>query len=111
MLLAAVTRLAATLEIKRRRLVASAVAGLFLLAAFFFAVSAGWIWLAGAYGAIIANLICAAILAVTGGLILLVGRPRRPAPVMAAPVAGTTLAGELIAAFAAGSALGRTMRR
>jgi len=111
MLLAMITRFAATLEIKRRRLVASAVAGVFLLIAMIFAVSAGWLWLAGMVGAIGANLICAAILAVTGGIILLVGRPRRAAPIAAAPVASTSLVGEIMAAFVAGSQLGRTMRR
>lgn len=113
MIAALVTRFAATLEIKRRRLVATVVAGFVLLLALIFALAAGWLWLAGEFGAITANLICAGGLAVLAGLILLVGRPRKPAPVVpATPVANSSsLAAELIAAFAAGSQLGRSMRR
>jgi|GEM_PF-4508927 hypothetical protein len=127
MLMAMITRFAAKVEIKRRRLVATAVAGVFLLAALVFAVSAVWLALAAELGAIFANMICAAVLALVGIIILLVGRPRRlkavppvattaavppaapGAPV--APVASSTLFGEIMGAFAAGSELGRSMRR
>jgi hypothetical protein len=113
MLQALIARFAATLEIKRRRLVASAVAGVFLLVALVFAASAGWLWLAGVFGAIVANLICAGALALVGVLVLATRphEPKHPVPVAAPPVARSMLAEELIAAFLAGSNIGRNIRK
>ncbi|WP_316013818.1 hypothetical protein [Roseobacter sp. HKCCA0434] len=116
MLLAAVSRLGATLEIKRRRAVGAILGGFFLLLALLFGFSAVWIWAAARYGAVGTNLVFALIFAIIGAAILVLGRPRRPAPVLVPPVAPVAapaggLVPSLLAAYVAGTQIGRAVRR
>lgn len=115
---AMIARITAMVELKVRRAVMSATASVFLLVAFGFALSAGWLWLAPQIGAMSTNLVFAAAFAVIGLVVLLLARPSQsarvkatptPAPVTPPPPASMT--DELIAAFAAGSQIGRSVRR